>query len=119
MGRARVAPLKRPSIPQMELTAAAVAAQLDCKIRSELDLQLCDSVLWTDSTSVLKYIRNLSARYRTFVNNRVNLIRDLSDNTAWRYVNNSANPSDLASQGLDVDKLLESSLWLTGPEFLC
>ncbi|XP_068236965.1 uncharacterized protein [Palaemon carinicauda] len=68
MGRVRIAPLKRPSIPRMELTAAAVAAQLDCKIR---------------------------------------------------YVNTSTYPADLASRGLDVDKLLESSLWLTGPEFLC
>ncbi|XP_068229360.1 uncharacterized protein [Palaemon carinicauda] len=103
----------------MELTAGAMAAQLDCKIRSEIDLELCDSVFWTDSTSVLKYIRNPSARYQTFVNNLMNLIRDVSDITAWRYVNTSANPADLASRGLDVDKLLELSLWLTGSEFLC
>ncbi|XP_068209135.1 uncharacterized protein [Palaemon carinicauda] len=98
---------------------AAVAAQLDCKIRSELDLVLCDSVFWTDSMSVLKYIRNLSARYQTFVNNRVSLMLDLRDITAWRYVNTSANPADLASRGLDVESLLESLLWLTGPEFMC
>ncbi|XP_068203532.1 uncharacterized protein [Palaemon carinicauda] len=103
----------------MELTAAAVAAQLDCKIRSELYLELCDTVFWTDSTSVLKYISNQCARYHTFLNNQVNLIRDLSDIPAWRYVNTSANPADLASRGLDVDSSLELSLLLTGPEFLC
>ena len=118
MGRARVAPLRRPSIPRMELTAAAVAAQLDSKLKSELDLVLMDSVFWTDSTSVLKYIKNQTARYHTFVNNRVNLIRDLSDATAWRYVGTAENPADLASRGLCVENLLKSSLWFSGPTFL-
>ena len=118
VGRARVAPLKGATIPRLELTAAAVAAQMDSKLKIELDLKLIPSVYWTDSTSVLKYLRNETARYQTFVANRVNLIRDISDVTAWRYVNTSENPADLASRGLSVDSFLASSLWFNGPEFL-
>ncbi|XP_069999419.1 uncharacterized protein [Penaeus vannamei] len=78
MGRSRVAPLIRMTIPRLELTAAAVAARMDQKLCSELDLRLEKSLFWTDSASVLKYLFNEKARYQTFVANWVNLIRELS-----------------------------------------
>ncbi|XP_064115214.1 uncharacterized protein LOC135221342 [Macrobrachium nipponense] len=61
MARARVAPLKRSTIPRLELTAAIVAAHMNCKLQEELDIPLEDSVFWTDSTSVLKYLLNEEA----------------------------------------------------------
>lgn len=70
MGKSRVAPLKPVTIPRMELTAAVVAARMDKLWRKELRLQLQDSVFWTDSTSVLKYIKNETSRFRVFVVNR-------------------------------------------------
>ncbi|XP_068217576.1 uncharacterized protein [Palaemon carinicauda] len=118
IGRARVAPLKRTSIPRLELTAAAFAAQKDSKLKTELDLKLAPSVLWTDSTLVMKYLRNPTARYQTFVDNSVNLIRDTSNIMAWRYINTTANPAHLASRGLSVANFLQSSLWFSGPDFL-
>ncbi|XP_069993531.1 uncharacterized protein [Penaeus vannamei] len=118
MGRSRVAPLKRMTIPRLELTAATVAARMDQKLRSELNLRLEKSVFWTDSTSVLKYLFNEKARHQTFVANRVNLIRELSPIEAWRYVETRSNPADLASRGVDMDSFLASSIWITGPTFL-
>jgi len=91
---------------------------MDCKLRKELGLKLEDSVFWTDSTSVLKYLFNQKARYHTFVANRVNLIRELSSASAWRYVDTKSNPADLASRGLDVDTFLTSEIWIRGPRFL-
>ena len=41
-------------------------------------LQLADSVLWTDSTAVLKNINNETTRFRTFVANRVSEILTVS-----------------------------------------
>ena len=81
-------------------------------------MKLEDSVFWTDSTSVLKYLFNQKARYHTFVANRVNLIRELSSASAWRYVDTKSNPADLASRGLDVDTFLTSEMWIRGPRFL-
>ncbi|XP_068235521.1 uncharacterized protein [Palaemon carinicauda] len=118
IGRARVAPLKRTTIPRLELTAAAIAAQMDSKLKTELDLKLAPSVFWTDSTSVLKYLRNALVKYQTFVDNRVNLIRDTYDIMACRYINTSVNPADLASRGLSICYFLQSSLLFSGPDFL-
>ncbi|XP_068227674.1 uncharacterized protein [Palaemon carinicauda] len=103
---ARVATLKRTTIPRLELTAAAIAAQMDSKLKTELNLKLAPSVFWTDSTSVLKYLGNPATRYQTFVDNKVNLIRDTSDIMTWRYINTTANPANLPSRGLYVGDFL-------------
>lgn len=62
MGKARVAPLKPVTIPRLELTAALVAARMDRLWRKELQMLLLKSVFWTDSTSVLKYIKKLDVQ---------------------------------------------------------
>ena len=118
MSRARVAPLQGSTIPRLELTAALLAAQIDFKLREELDVELQPSIFWTDSTTVLKYLNNERARYHTFVANRVRLIRELTSVLAWRYVDTASNPADLASRGMKVDDFLSSDLWMSGPTFL-
>ncbi len=69
---------------------------MDKPWRKELRLQLQESVFWTDSTSVLKYIKNETSRFRVFVANRVSEILKVSDASQWRFVNTVYNPADLA-----------------------
>lgn len=117
MGKAHVAPLKPITIPRMELTAAVVASHMDKLLKKELRMELQDSVFWTDSTSVLKYIKNERLRFKTFVTNRVGEILNLS-NPLQRYVATSINPADLASRGTSVESLLKANTWVSGPKFL-
>lgn len=86
-------------------------------LQSELQLPLKKTCFWTDSTSVLKYIKNNDRRFQTFVANRVTTIRDNSEIEQWRYVPNSLNPVDDASRGLKVEDLV-TQRWIKGPEFL-
>ncbi|CAM4597167.1 unnamed protein product [Leuciscus chuanchicus] len=118
MGKSRVAPLKPVTIPRMELIAAVVAARMDKLWRKELRLQLQDSVFWTDSTSVLKYIKNETSRFRIFVANRVSEILKVSDASQWRFVNTAHNPADLASRGARAEPFLNNETWISGPSFL-
>ena len=116
-GKARVAPLKPVTIPRLELTAAVVAVRVDKMLQAELQLPLRKSVFWTDSTSVLKYIKNEDRRFQTFVANRVTTIRDHSDVSQWRYVPTSQNPADDASRGLKAEDLVKQK-WIGSPTFL-
>ena len=99
MGKARVAPLKPVTIPRLELTAAAMAGRVDRMLRRELELQLADSVFWTDSTAVLKYVNDETTRSHTFVANRVSEILYVSTASQWRHVSSNFNPADYASRG--------------------
>ena len=66
-GKTWVAPLKQMTIPRIELAAAVVAVRIDKMLKEELEIELLESVFWTDSTSVLKYIGNTSRRFQTYV----------------------------------------------------
>lgn len=89
MGKARLAPVKPTTIPRLELTAATVSVQVGKMIRRELDVPIDSETFWTDSTTVLKYLRNETRRFQVFVANRVQAIRDETVPTQWRFVNSS------------------------------
>ncbi|XP_051785425.1 uncharacterized protein LOC127528746 [Erpetoichthys calabaricus] len=111
MGKSRVAPLKQVTIPRLELTAAVVAVKMDKMLKGELQMPLEESTFWTDSTTVLKYISNESTRFKTFVANRISVIRDHSQPSQWRYVTSVLNPADQASRGLSIENFLKSTIW--------
>ncbi|XP_053389066.1 uncharacterized protein LOC128552084 [Mercenaria mercenaria] len=116
IGKSRVAPLKQVTIPRLELTAATVAVRTDRMVKSEIDIPLNDSVFWTDSMSVLRYIMNTTSRFHTFVANRLSVIHEGSNPDQWRYVSTKLNPADIASRGIPATDL--SRHWIEAPEFL-
>ena len=118
MGKSRVAPLKSISIPRLELTAATIGAKLSKFILNELDLDDVTVHYWTDSMTVLRYLRNVSTRFKIFVAHRVQQIQDVSDVNAWNYVRSGHNPADLASRGINPGETDKLQLWLHGPRFL-
>jgi hypothetical protein len=118
MGKSRVAPLKTVTIPRLELTAAVVSVRVSDLLQRELEYDHLTEVFWTDSNVVIGYIKNDSRRFRTFVANRVQQIRDHTDPVLWRHVKSEDNPADDASRGLTAGEFVNRSKWLTGPDFL-
>ncbi|XP_026054781.1 uncharacterized protein LOC113040736 [Carassius auratus] len=118
MGKSRVAPLKQTTIPRMELAAAVVAVKTDKMLKDELELELQESVFWTDSTTVLRYIGSEGLCFKTFVANRVATIRESTRPQQWRYINTSMNPADCASRGLTCERFMKNVNWINGPSFL-
>lgn len=94
LGKARVTLLKAVTIPRLELTAAVLALRVDLMLKTDLNLHLEDSVFWTDSTSVLKYLNNEDRRFHTFVANRISIIKEVSKPSQWRHVGSKDNPAN-------------------------
>ena len=116
--KARVAPIKQVTIPRLELTAATIVVKVNNMLAKELQLNVDEVHYWTDSMSVLQYIRNETARFHTFVANRVHVIREASIPDQWHYVPSAENPADDCSRGLSVKNFLQCERWLKGPSFL-
>ncbi|XP_043241053.1 uncharacterized protein LOC122391322 [Amphibalanus amphitrite] len=118
MSKARVAPLKVCTIPRLELSAAALAVQMNTLLLSELEVPMDAVFFWTDSISTLRYIQNKTSRFQTFVANRLSIIHAGSNPNQWKYVPSSLNPADDVSRGLTARQFLDSKRWTDGPEFL-
>ena len=118
MAKSRLAPMRAMTIPRLELQAAVLAVKLEAKLKQELRLELENSVFWTDSTTVLKYIRNTNKRFQTFVANRLTVIHDATQDNQWRYVDSKSNPADDVSRGLSPQQMLSRTRWIHGPDFL-
>ncbi|XP_033637433.1 uncharacterized protein LOC117298338 [Asterias rubens] len=118
MSRSRVAPKRQLSMPRLELSAALTGAQLADLLRKELTLEINKVTLWSDSTTVLQWLKSESCRYKVFVGTRVTEIQTLTDVQDWRYVDTQNNPADDITRGKSLKELSEESRWKTGPLYL-
>ena len=117
-GKSRLSPLKPVTIPRLELSAAVLSTRLDAMIQDELEIPVDDSIFWTDSTCVIRYLENEEKRFTTFVANRVAAIREQSLPKQWHYVETALNPADDASRGMAVNAIVNKNRWIRGPDFL-
>ena len=68
--------------------------------------------------TVLRYLQNVSTRFKVFVAHRMQQLQGLFDVNAWNYVLSEKNPADLASRGFNPDDKEKRKFWLKGPAFL-
>ncbi len=118
MAKTRVAPIRRLTIPRLELCGANLLANLLHHVKRVLDVPSDHVYAWTDSTVVLGWLSGNPRRFKTFVGNRVSNTKELVPPDRWRHVPGDQNPADSASRSLFPSKLLEHRLWWDGPEWL-
>ncbi|XP_057329785.1 uncharacterized protein LOC130670399 [Microplitis mediator] len=116
--KTKVAPLKRLTIPRLELSAAALLANLTNHTQKTLNLSNVPVFLWTDSSVTLAWVKNNPMRWKEFVGNRVSAIHEAVPHAHWRFTSGKLNPADCASRGLSASQLIEHTLWWTGPPWL-
>jgi hypothetical protein len=114
--KARVAPLRRPTIPRLELMACVIGVRLVETVKEALGYEKIPTTFWSDSTTALAWIKRNDC-WGTFVGNRVKEILKYSEPSQWKHVPGHLNPADLPSRGCNA-KTLHDSGWWEGPEWL-
>ena len=93
--------MKFVSIPSLELAAATLSIKVSVMLRKEMTIHSkFKEYFWTDSQTVLSYINSNSERFKIFVANRVQLIKENSDVSQWIGIDSKFNSANDTSRGL-------------------
>eukprot|EP00112_Aurelia_sp_Birch-Aquarium-sp1_P015934 Seg357.4 transcript_id=Seg357.4/GoldUCD/mRNA.D3Y31 product="hypothetical protein" protein_id=Seg357.4/GoldUCD/D3Y31 len=116
--KCRLSPLKKLTIPRLELLAGRTGAKLVQTVIANLTAWKISTVyIWLDSLTALYWIANKGA-WKPYVNNRVKEIHQLVPGANWRHCPTQENPADLGTRGASAVKLQHNKLWWEGPQFI-
>ncbi|CAG9113679.1 unnamed protein product [Plutella xylostella] len=115
--KCRVAPVKHMSVPRLELQAALLGARLADNIEREHTMKPIKRIFWSDSSTVLHWIKNDARNYKSFIAHRLGEIDELTHTSEWRYVPTSVNVADVATRETCEFSVFENE-WFHGPAFL-
>ncbi|XP_055623138.1 uncharacterized protein LOC129766589 [Toxorhynchites rutilus septentrionalis] len=116
--KSKVAPLKHLSIPRMELQAAVLGTRLMRFILESHTVTITERYMWSDSTTVLAWLRADPRKYKQYVACRIGEILEQTDVNEWWWVPSKNNPADYATKWGSGPSVDVTGAWFQGPSFL-
>ena len=100
------------TIPRLELQGAVLNSGLKTTILSELKFKVNQVFLWSDSSTVLKFLKNEKANFGQYIMQRSNKVRNNSSPHDWRYIPSDLNVADDCSRGVKFNDLSNNHRWI-------
>ncbi|GFS84725.1 reverse transcriptase domain-containing protein [Trichonephila clavipes] len=116
--KSRVSPLKKLTLPRLELLGAVLASRILKYLTSKFIFPISKFFLWSDSSIALHWIKGKASNYKQFVSNRVIEIQSNSDPSDWHHCSGRENPADYVSRGANLETIINSQFWMHGPQWL-
>lgn len=118
VSKSKVTPLAtKHTIARLELCAAHLLGKLLVKLKRATE-DPYETFCWTDSSTVIYWLKSSPSRWKTFVANRVSQIQNATKEFEWRHVPGIHNPADAVSRGRNPAEVVEDKLWWHGPDWL-
>ena len=120
LGKSKIAPMKNKltTIPRLELQTALLASRIKLTVTQEMNIHMDNIYLWSDSKTVLNYLRNRNTNFGPYIMRRCNEIRQNTNVEDWNYIPTDLNIADLLSCGILLENLDVLSSWFAGPKFI-
>ncbi|XP_055910918.1 uncharacterized protein LOC129945285 [Eupeodes corollae] len=116
--KTKVAPLRHISIPRMELEAAVLGSRLATTIIESHSIKFTRQIYWTDSKTVIYWLRSPSRKFQQFVSLRIGEILEKTHAEYWKWVPSKENVADEATKTRMNFDFSSQSPWYRGPDFL-
>ena len=115
-----IAPIRRISIPQMELNGAVLSKRCRKVIEKESRFTFGRIVQLVDSETVLAQIHKLSTRFHVYEGVRIGEIQAATDGNVreWGWIPSDKNIADWVSRSKPIVDIGPDSKWINGPDFL-
>ncbi|XP_065671692.1 uncharacterized protein LOC136089569 [Hydra vulgaris] len=102
--KTKVAPIKKLTIPRLELLGCLLLANLMHKVVQEFkDVLIVEKICyWTDSEISLSWIKNSKRDWKLWVQHRVSKIQELSNKNDWSHIEGKNNPAGIPTRDLNL-----------------